>query len=122
MNSKDVLLADAEVRGWNRSEQAGLLLVVAGQNFLGRVSSSLIKGGVSHGQTVVRDDVLVVGVDVGSGMADEEVDVLTIDTFVKYVNIVAFALLYFGDRFHQSLILSDTFSITIKHKTKINES
>ena len=99
MNSKNVLLANAEVRGWNRSEQVGLLLV-AGQDFLCRIRSSLIKGGVAHGQTVVRDDILVVGVDVGSGMADEEVDVLTIDAFVKYVDIVAFALLYLGNRFH----------------------
>ena len=46
-------------------------------------------------------------------MADEEVDVLTIDTFIEYVDIVTFTLLYFCYRFHQSLILSNTLSIGI---------
>ena len=46
-------------------------------------------------------------------MADEEIDVLTIDTLVKNVNIVSFALLYLCNRFHQSLVLFNTFSISI---------
>ena len=51
-------------------------------------------------QTIVLNYILIVRIDIGSGVADKEIDVLTIDTLVKNVDIVSFALLYLCYRFH----------------------
>ena len=88
MDAQHLLLPDAQVRIGNRAEAGRGFLrngdYPVGERLDGRVLCATVQA-------------VVVGEDVGASVADKVVDILAIDTFVENVDVVAFALLDFGD-------------------------